>query len=217
MRTLSLYSCIAITLLSFPANASLFMCTIQFPEKLKEIPSLRAYFTGKVLPPEVDQTAKKVSFSLNQDRTSSFFCLLVTESSNIDFKTKDGNTIEHLKLKDPTQPYVCYTLELVNEQGAYKWLIKEIKLGSNGEIPDSCIIMCYNPLYIDHLEGGSAIELPKIVVKNNLLELIGGSQAVQDHAAELLLSALDLDAIHAKPAPVIQVHHQAKTVLALTT
>jgi hypothetical protein len=207
------------------------MCSIQFPEKLKEIPSLRAYFAGKVIPAEVDQTAKKVSFSLSQERTSSFFCILITEASNIDFKTKDGNTIEHLKLKDSSQPYVCYTLELVSEylptdestpagtpkQMAYKWIIKEIKLGGAGEIPDSCVILCYNPLYIDHLEGGSTIELPKLVVKNNLLELMGGSQAVQDHAAQLLLSALDLDAIHAKPTPVIQVHHQAKTVLALTT
>ena len=124
-----------------PSIASLFMCSIQFPEKLKEIPSLRAYFTGKVIPAEVDQTAKKVSFSLNQDRTSSFFCLLITEASNLDFKTKEGNTIEHLKLKDPNQPYTCYTLELVAEpiapaeataavqsQLSYKWLIKEIKL-----------------------------------------------------------------------------------------
>ncbi len=78
----------------------------------------------------------------------------------------------------------------------YTWTIDPMALKEN-KIPDDALIVCYTPQYVERMEGGSSIQLPKIIIKDNVLELAGSESNLIDSSITLLLSSLDTDAIHA--------------------
>ena len=66
------------------------------------------------------------------------------------------------------------------------------------------------------LEGGSSIQLPRIVIKDNVIELAGSESALADSSIKLLLSSLDTDAIHATITQEVKQDYQHKRVTITT-
>ncbi len=137
------------------------------------------------------------------------------------------NTVNYLKI-NPAEPYKFYAIELVlipeqkddsseaksNSTMVYKWLIKEIELPQNGRLPDDTIIVCYEPQFVERLDGGSSFEFPKIILKSDLLSAVGSEEKLHQESAKMLISALDLDAIHANIRQEVKQFAHPKTIVA---
>ncbi|MCX5922820.1 MAG: hypothetical protein NTX86_05860 [Candidatus Dependentiae bacterium] len=185
--------------------------SIQFPASLTSIPELRVYRGGNKVACETHEAAKKISFAIPEDKTRTQFSLVITvPPSNIkkeqQFKSvKDTNVIEYLTVQ-PKQTYKFYCLELLafeedEENITHRWIIKEQKNGLvGGRIPDDAIIVYYKPEWIGSVEGGTVngnvIELPKIMIKENIIQLAGSAIKLKETSESILISAMDLDAIH---------------------
>lgn len=217
-RTINLVSGIIFTLSigyfsSCFAIKTFFRGTIQFPHTMSAIPNIRIYSSGYKIKSET--TAHGLTFDVPEEKNRKKFNILVTEK--IQFQTEDDtNTIQYLKI-DEGQKYKFYTVYLIKNDDdihfdtvsdkktnkkalipCYEWDIEEHALElANGRIPDDAIIICFNPSYIDHLEGGNALEFPRIVIKKNVVQLAGSEDNLLDASTTLLLSSLDTDTIHA--------------------
>lgn len=205
------------------AAKTLFMGAIQFPKSLFTMPDLRIYYGGNIIKYEKNLGNNSISFSFPDDKRRTEFYVLVTET--IKFSAID-NTIEYIKI--PTnQAYKFYTLNLIKTENndptpeqlkskqdlaTYTWTIAETAL-KNGRIPDDAIIVCYTPQYVKSVEGGSAIALPKIIIKDNVLELAGSEDKFMDSSIALLLSSLDTDAIHANIHQEVKQDYQHKRTI----
>ncbi|TET05931.1 hypothetical protein E3J79_04025 [Candidatus Dependentiae bacterium] len=220
-------------------NKVLLMGSIQYPHTIAKVPTIRIYCGGNKIKPEINDENKKLTFALPIYRYQTSFYLLFTET--IDFETEE-NVVLYLKIPKNTL-YKLYTVEQTkisqtpteknNEISAtdkteqqkshYNWLIKEnMLLKDNGRIPDNALIICVNPTYITGLEeegviieGTSALELPKIIIRNDLLELVGSEETIHELSTKLLLSLLDCDAIHASIPQ--EINHRTQTIVALAT
>lgn len=210
----------------------LFSGRIQFPESVRTLPDLRIYQGGKkISTAEIDAKSKRVFFTIPDERHQTRFTLLITES--FQFKTED-NVVHYLKLAHD-QPYKFYAItlkeRLISTEGIntltnqpkepitqYYWDVKEMRLPyEDGRIPDTTIIVCCNPDYIDYLQGGSVVELPTIYIKRNILSLVGSESKLHEKSVELLLASLDYDMMHVSVKQKIKPDYQAKTILAITT
>ena len=205
------------------AQKSLFIGTIQFPSSLVTVPNIRVYYTGHTRTGEYDHDAKKVIFTIPEFKERSFFYLLI--SPEIEFCSR--NTIPFLNLK-PNASYKFYALQKVpvevknkrkrqeSNQLEYTWIIKELVLTlPNGRIPDETIIVCYHPDYIQTVEGGNAIEFPKIMIKPDILTLVGSEAKLHQLSNRWFLAALNTDMIHACAPPEFIIKAQSKTVIAM--
>lgn len=188
---------------------ALYMGTVQFPKDIKIIPPVRVYCAGNKIKAETNDTAKRITFAVpSEDKRRSHFTLIITET--IQFESEE-NTIKYLKIKSG-QSYKFYSLELVKKEmhsddtegylkpkePTYEWVVQEQKISLiDGHIPDDAIIICFKPDYVKSLEGGNAVEFPKIIIKNDILQLAGSEAKLDDLSIKLLLSSLDSDAIHA--------------------
>jgi len=217
------------------SNRILMMGAIHYPHTIEKIPMLRGYCCGNRIKFEAQEY--ELAFSISGQRYQSNFYLLITEI--IDFVTEERVI---LYLKVPTGAlYKLYTLNRVKTEASkdslesgsvlrpeaqkniYRWDIKEnISLPENGRIPDNAIIICTAPDHIAGLEGelagseeAAAFELPKIVIREDLLDVIGSESELHEFSNRLLLSSLDYDAIHAVLPQ--EINHKAKTIVALTT
>ncbi len=216
------------------------MGTIQFPHNVKKIPAIRVRSGGKIISYnscEIDQKAKKFTFCAPKFNGQKEFYLLITEIVNFEKIKSSGfeeshNTIDYLKI-DPSKPYKLYVLKLetiqsdtadkkksashnhTQESVEYHWTIEEQLVPlQTGRIPDDTIVVCFNPTFVAKLEGGSAFELPTIKLKNNLTELYGSEDKFIDLSNKLLLSSLDIDAIHARGQQVVKNEHQRNIIAA---
>lgn len=210
----------------------LFSGSIQFPHSLTNVPNLRIYQGGKKInTSEIDTKRKRLFFSISEQRYQTQFTLLITESFH--FKTEE-NAVQYLKIS-PEQPYKFFVLnlkerliqsesnlslsnQLKEPQTYYYWDIKQMNLPfEDGRIPDTTIIVCYNPEYISHLKGGNIVELPTLYIKPNILNIVGSESKLHEQSVELLLASLDYDMMHVAPKQNIKPDYQAKTILAITT
>ena len=206
-----------------PVNPMLFSGIIHFPDSVKMVPEVCVYCGGNKISTERDHKGKKLSLPHHRYQTQ--FYLLITE--DFQFKCAFDNTINYLKI-DTEQPYTFYVLTLKEKTSLsfaakerspeYYWDIKKMPLPyHNGRIPDTTIIICYNPAFIDTLKGGNMVELPTIRIKPNILNLVGSESKLHEKSIELLLASLDYDSIHARSTSQVKFDYQAKTVLAITT
>lgn len=226
-------------LFSQSQSQSLFIGTIQFPASIQKVPGIRIYCSGHKITCETNDETKQLLFSIPEINDSKKNFLLITEA--LQFEVEE-NTVKYIKTAHKT-PYKLYSLELrklvlhtgeeiVNEnerdgarlhmaepETTYSWLVEEAQLDSTtGKVPDNTIIVCYTPDYIDHLEGGTSIELPRIIIKENLLEIAGSEQNLHDSATRLLLSVIDYDTLHKKIELEVKNDHQHnKTIIACRT
>jgi hypothetical protein len=205
----------------------LFIGSVQFPTSLEMVPDIRIYYAGKKVTAEVDNHAKKVIYTIPELKQRAVFYLLITPT--IEFSSHE-NTVPYLKL-NPHVPYKFYILELASTvptnknkkrdiaafRPEYAWNIKEIKLDiTGGRIPDETIIIQYNPAFIQTIEGGNAIQLPKIVIRPDIVSMLGSEQKLHELSQKWFLAALHTDTIHESVQSPIKISPQPKTVLALT-
>jgi len=215
----------------------LLMGAIQYPHLVDNVPMVRVYCGGNQIACDTNNETKKLTFSIPFKGLQSEFHILVAE--NIDWVMEEG-LVKYLKVPSRI-PYKLFLLQRVKDDSSreilpeahsllktekskihYCWSIKQDRLPETGRIPDDAIIVYEDPEYIAGLEGqaagqngASAYELPKLVMRTDLLEHVGSEKELHEHATKLLLSSLDYDAIHARVSQ--EVNHKAKTIVALTT
>jgi len=217
------------------ASSVLLMGSIQYPQIIEKVPTIRIYRGGNKIKSEVNDEGKKLNFSIFASSYQTKFYVLLSEK--IDFVTEKGVV---LYLKVPSMsPYKLYELELVKSdvfsdvatdtQGikheskvVYRWEIREEMLPGNGKIPDDAVIVYQNPAHISGLDGdyagevgAAAYDLPKIVIRSDLLDIVGSEKELHDLSDKQLLSAIDFDPLHT--AITQEISHKAKTIVALTT
>ena len=216
---------------------NLLMGTIQYPHEVERVPMVRIYCGGNKIKCEANDENKKLTFSVPSTRYQVILYLLITEA--IEFET-ENNVVLCLKVP-ATVPYKLYVLERrktalqandedicsckMEQKSVYRWVVTEAPLEDGGKIPDNALIICANPDHIGCLEGeiagadgSSAYELPKIVMRTDLLSFIGSEDKLHELSDKLLLSSLNWDTIHASVQPEINLPKKtATTIVALTT
>ncbi len=216
--------CIISQALGF-GQKGIFYGTLQFPTALEMLPNVRAYYSGNKIIPEINEASKQISFAIPEARNRNFFYLLVT--TGVEFCSTD-NTVPYLRLKKGA-PYKFYTLELGAVPSKSKkrkrtdsgfeasWTVKEIDLATinNGKIPDETLIVCYHPDYVQSLEGGSMVELPKLVMRPDMIKLAGSELKLHEQSDKWFLAALNTDTIHDTVQSELRIIPQSKTVLAM--
>lgn len=203
----------------------LFIGTIQFPNSLSTVPNIRVYYAGQKIVCETNDDTKKVIFSIPELKERGLFYLLICPE--IEFCSHE-NTVPFLKLKRGST-HKFYLLQRVvsenknkkNKQKTnlveYGWVVKEFTLDlPDGRIPDDTIIVQYHPDYIQAIEGGNAIEFPKIIIKNDILTIVGSEQKFHNLCNSWFLSALNTDTIHGSLQQDF-LNTQSKTILAMAT
>lgn len=208
---------------------SLFVGNIVFPSTLEMVPSIRVYYAGRKIVCETDDYGKKVTFSIPEQKQRTFFFMLIT--SDIEFCSHE-NTVPFLKLKK-NAPYKFFVMELIQVEAPkkkkrpwanpfeknmeYTWAIRQLELQlPDGRIPDETIIIRYHPDYVYALEGGNNIEFPKIIIKPDILKLVGSEAKLHELSNKWFLAALNTDTIHDTAPAQIRTNPHSKTVLAMT-
>lgn len=208
---------------------SLFIGNIIFPSVLEMVPSIRVYYAGRKIVCETDDCGKKVTFSIPEHKQRTVFFMLITP--DIEFCSHE-NTVPFLKLKK-NMPYKFFVMELIQVEAPkkkrkpwsnpfeknmeYTWAIRQLELQlPDGRIPDETIIIRYNPDYICSLEGGNNIEFPKLVIKPDILKIVGSEEKLHEFSNKWFLASLNTDTIHESPSPEIRMNPHSKTVLAMT-
>lgn len=221
----------------------LFIGSIQFPTTLESLPSVSIFCSGNKIAAEKNNVSKRITFTIPEDKRRTIFPVIITE--NAQWETEDtsyiaddnhlcvNNTVKWLKVPNK-QKYKFYTLELVKiakeseKKGrvshlyeeveyTYEWLIHEEKyLPTNGRIPDDSIVILYKPEYVHMLKGGSAFELPRIIIKQDVLKLAGSEEKLSDASISCAAASIDLNAIHANIVSEVTQENR-RTVITLVT
>jgi len=198
-------------------------CSVEFPKSVKNIPQICIYYGGERFPCEVDQEGKRACFTLPIDKACTTFFFLIADTLSFE---SENNTIQYLKV-DTDQSYKFYQMELVrapkkryrlpSQKGKPekeikdRWMIVKRDLKSDGRIPDDAIIVLLDADYVQTVREDKGFELPTIVIKDNVLEVAGSEQKLQDKAIELLLSSLDYGPLHVNAK--IHTKQEQKTIM----
>ena len=134
---------------------------------------------------------------------------------------REDGTVQFLKIA-PGQKYKFYRVRIdrhdlgEGDEAPSPWKIRQCRLIADGRIPDDTLMIVFDPECVEKLKGGNSLELPKIVMKKNMLDAFGGSEEkMHEKEAELLMSSLDLNIIHTKLTPEVKHDHQNKLVIAM--
>jgi len=209
----SIYSC----------DKTLFVGNIQFPQCIKTIPQIALYRGGTKINTENDNANKNIQFTISDDKSCKTLFILITQEVIPHIK---NHTVQYLKTS-PNQSCKFYQMTIVEyedrsrhietDKKRCKWEICETKLSNNEKIPDNTLIIIFNPECVEKIEGGNELELPKIVIKQNILDIVGGSEEkLHDQEVELLMSCLDLNLIHTKSTPKVEQNLQKKLIVAMS-
>ena len=99
----------------------------------------------------------------------------------------------------------------------YEWLSHEEKnIPANGRIPDDSIVVCYKPEYVQSLKGGNAFELPRIIIKKDIVKLAGSEEKLSDISVTLAAASIDMNAIHANIVSEVTQENR-RTLITLVT
>ncbi len=199
-------------------QTNLIMGTIQFPNSIHHMPNPRIYYGGRIALREAHNESKTVTFSIPKNKYTNSFYLLITES--IGCQTKQDNIIDYLKIS-PDKKHKLYGIRLLEHHNNptetdYYWDIIETRVDNSGRIPDNTIIVCLPSNYIEGVDGGSALELPTIKIKQNILDVAGSEEKFDEASIALLLASLDSDTIHTPVEQAIK-HVNKHTLIAQRT
>jgi hypothetical protein len=199
MAPLSIKKMVSVVVLGFLFNSvayghavSMLFLTIEFPRAVKTAPQYPMWYEGHGVSGEVN--GNEVFYNVPINRMLKHFYLLFVEDSSYVLKQSDGalqqNTIDYLK---SGTVYRIFELQL---QGT-AWRSAERLLAEDRAIPDNTIIIYMPPHYVDKLVGGKGLQLPHIMIKENIVELLGGSlEALQKKANELIIEAINMNTFH---------------------
>ncbi len=197
-----LASCWAISLYS----QSLIMGSIQFPRELPSVPSVRIYYSGKIIKCTADQEHKRITFSLPKFGRQFRYSIVVTPA--LDFATTpqvDATMISFMKLAQG-QDYKMFNLFLApkfadpNDTHAkleYNWRVNnDFIFNQERKIPDDAIVICMDPMWVDRFAPATEFELPTLHIKSDIATLCGSQENFYDESTKILLAAMDSDAFH---------------------
>lgn len=205
------------------ANSRLLFGAIQFPSSVTTIPSVRVYYGGHKIKTTAQNDTKQIIFSVPKGTHQDSFYLLITEA--LDFscvKNKNTinmptNTVNYLKVPS-TQPYRLFevkrcqapltfpadkascSVQQSSKVAAPAWHVSQMALTTPDlRISDMTIVVCYNPDYVESIQPiVGTFALPTIVLKPDVIELAGGSEAkLHERSNAVLLASIDIDTIHA--------------------
>ncbi len=211
---------IASNIVAYPPIKS-FVGTIQYPS-IKSLPQMSAisYEGQQITITECDDANNKIFYKvpLSRNRQKNTYCLdfyfLFTEGENITFTLKDNdelainNTIDHLTLEEKAK-YRIFKATINNnydrktKKTTVTWTIKEMALSQTRQIPDSTLIFPIPAHYVKELSGGDAMQLPTIIIKDNVHLLAGGEDKMHELALRQAATCPDLKAIHIQPSKAI--------------
>lgn len=144
---------------------------IQAPENINELPRIKILFAGQQT--KIDSEGF-YSFPLEKSSSLSECNLLICNQINSNFN--GINTIENLSI-NPHKKHRFFSLKKIElKDNKYKWNWSEQTLQQNDFIiPQNCIVVLIHPKYFERIDEwqiqlmDSFIGLPKIVLKNNIL------------------------------------------------
>lgn len=229
-KSILLFSIALLSMVSTSSEASLtvdktlWQGSIKFPLDVDINEPIRVYYTGdRVISCEIDNIGHQICFAISEYKMRTVFHLIIVDSRDF---VSEQNTVQYFKVPQ-NRPYKLYELVYtpnkdlatiadadINQKGA--WQITQKRLADDMRIPDSAIIICYHPHLVKGLEGGNAIELPHVVLDEEILKKLTAEE-LHDASIQFVLSALDFDSFHTKPNTQIKTDFAKKTVLALTT
>lgn len=204
------------------ADKALWYGSIKFPYDMKTIPPIRIYYAGNKIPAQIDYDSHQISFTISEYSMRNVFYLIIVDTINF---VSEQNTIQYLKTASD-RPYKLYQLtftpnkEAAGEQDAHAaergtWDIVQLKLQDDLRIPDNAIIVCFHSHLVKSVEGGNAVELPKIILNEEVIHKLP-EQELYDASIQFLLSSLHCDSIHAAIDSQIKADFQRKTIISLT-
>lgn len=188
-----------------PSEKALRYGAIKFPTEIDIKEPIEVFYAGERIPTEIEKDAHLVSFAISEYKMRNTFCLLIC--NDIETVT-EKNTIKFQRVRND-RPYKLYLLQFhpnkellqstedmdIHAQGT--WEITQKALQDNRRIPDNAIIVQYHPHLVETVQGGNALELPKIVLNKQVLEQFSADE-LHDASVHFVLSSLDLRTIHAK-------------------
>lgn len=229
-KSILLFSIALLSMVSAPSQAfltvdkTLWHGSIKFPSDMKINEPVRVYYTGdKAISCEIDNVGHQVCFTISEYKMRNIFHLIIVDSLDL---VSEHNTVQYFKVPQ-NRPYKLYELVYtpnkdlttiadadIDQKGA--WQITQKRLADDMRIPDSAIIIRYHAHLVKNVEGGNAIELPHVVLDEQILKQLT-TEELHDASIQFVLSALDFDSFHTKPNTEIKADFAKKTVLALTT
>lgn len=200
-----------------------FLGSLQFPHHIKKVPSVRVYWAGHTIECDTNKFTKTINFNIPGLRQQRGIYLVIAK--DIRFKT-ENNVILYLYL-DKKTPYKFYYLELgpqldeTTKKTKIGWNITQLPLlldvSGNFRLPDEAIVVYYPPKFIAGLEGGSALELPKINVEPDIVSTLGSESLLHDTSDTMLCAALTMDSVHRQLDKEIRPSSDHKTIITITT
>jgi hypothetical protein len=181
------------TIFIYPSAISIRTGAIEFPLTLQRIPNVEIFYEGQKIKVEIE--TNKLVFNIPMSRMQWRFFILFVENADYVLKSSDGLTVQNTVDYQIVQSGIPYRVFELQTQGD-QWLIAERLLPDNGRIPDSTIIVYFPPNYIDTVTGGNRLELPHVLIKDNIVELAGGEELLQEKADELSLATIDTAMLH---------------------
>lgn len=200
------------------AAQSLMVGTIQFPKNIQQIPLIRIYYRGLIIPAERDEQGKKIVFKFPVTSAQTHFYLLITKNIACEVRHKSAfsahNTIEFWKVNKDT-PYKFFVLYSIQDENENKqrWSIKKVSLDESRKIPDDSLIMLYPAELIEGMADINSFELPTVMLKPDLLTLIGSQTKLTELSDMLMLASLDTDTFHATLSQEIIQQDKKRSIL----
>ena len=206
------------------ADKALWYGTVKFPSDIKITEPVAVYYSGDQIVTEIQQETHQISFAISEYKMRNEFFLLisndiqwVTEQNTVKFQRVAKNCpykLYHLKF-NPNKDITTKITPETDLHALGNWSITQKALRDDMRIPDNAIIVHYHPNLVHKVEGGNALELPKIVLNEQILHQLTPDE-LHDVSAQFILSSLNLKTIHAKQDTQIKHDLPHKTIIALT-
>lgn len=166
--------------------------TIQFPQILEKVPSVRIYRAGEKmngLSVDYDHEGKRICFSFPEREYQKTIYVIITPKF---WGQNERGSTAYLKI-DPEQDYKFYMLEHRDNE----WTSKRLAVPyDTGRIPDTTIIICSNSDWFEDPIKGNDYELPIFVVNNQIFDEEESEDTLHERFCEILLACLDTDTLH---------------------
>lgn len=189
---------------------SMMFGTIEFPRSLKTIFPYKIFYEGQQVKTEVEDNRLLFNIPINRPMISRFFILFVEDPHYV-LKEADGtvpqNTVDYLK---SGTIYRIFELQALGGS----WRVQEYLLPESLIIPDNTIIVYMPPAYIDTLSGGKGREFPRVMIKENILDLLGGSlDELKRKAEALAMESIHMNSLHVPVREVTRVAGNKRIVV----
>ena len=184
--------------------------SVQFPQTVSSVPSVCLYWCGRRIPESfcvIDGPSKRLTFTVQKDKTQRSFYLLVTESIRFvgpsqnmsDQKTsnqsmshayrKSGNTVDHLEVP-ADKPYKLYKMALRETQAIQPESSDKLKLIGQVNKKNKNIDSQYQWAVIEELALNSDRLVPDetLIIRWNPAHVTGTGGGYENELPTLLLA-----------------------------